>query len=171
MKTFLLAASVLFFTVLLAAPFQASPPRDNAAVVSALKDLGYTAIPLRKTALNEFEVDAKLNGDKSISLLLSFQAVNTIFNTERLDELGVKYQKSGQKFEVNRDKDDLYFVRTDSINVGDGKIGPEELYALEFSEFDAFEDYRVTGILGRDFMIKYNAIVDFADQKLYLKTD
>lgn len=146
----------------------ASP--DNTDLEKALSGLGYTAVPLRKTALNSFEVNATLNGNKPITMLVSFQAVNTLFNTKKLDEMGIKYEKAGQEFVVNDDKDDLYIIRTDSINIGTGKLASEEIMCIDYSEFSAFDDYRVTGILGRDFLIKYNAIIDFADQKLYLKT-
>ncbi|MCB0710691.1 MAG: hypothetical protein KDD67_00025 [Ignavibacteriae bacterium] len=167
----LATAGVLLLIIMVTYPFQASPPPDGEDMLAAMQQLGYTAVELRKNVQHEFEVEAKLNGDKKITMILSFQATNTIFNTERLDEMGVKYQKTGQKFEVNGDKDDLYAVRTDSINIGNGKIGPEELHCLEFDEFDVFEDYRVTGILGRDFLLKHHAVIDFADQMLYIKPD
>lgn len=150
--------------------FTTATPGDDSATETALRNLGYTVVPIRKTALNSYEVKGKLNGDKPLELILSFQAVNTIFNTKRLDEMGVKYESAGQKFEVNGDSDELYVVRTDSIQIGDGKLGAEEIMCVNFSEFEAFDQYRVGGILGRDFLIKYNALIDFANQKLYLKT-
>jgi hypothetical protein len=171
MKTKFFAGVIVVALLALAiSTFHAAPAGDNMAVDTALRNLGYTSIRLRKTAMNEFEVDATVNGSKSIPMLLSFQAINTIFNTQRLTELGIKYEKAGQEFEVNGDEDDLYVVRTDSINISDGKIGPEEVMCIDFNEFSAFRDYRVSGILGRDFLIKYDAIIDFADQKLFLKT-
>lgn len=171
MKKVLISVGVVVLLLLGISPFYATPPSDDALVGEALSELGYTTIRLRKTAFNEYEVDAMLNGDKKITMLLSFQATSTIFNTDQLKKLGVPFEKTGREFEVNGDDDDLYVVRTDSITIGDGTIGPEELYSIEFDEFDAFEDYRVTGILGRDFLLKYNAILDFANQKLYIKTD
>jgi hypothetical protein len=145
-------------------------PGNKSELDNAMRNLGYTIIPIRKTALNEYEVKATLNGSKPIDLLLSFQATSTLFNTRRLDELGVSYEGIGQEFEINGDSDDAYMVRTDSINIGDGKLGPEEIMCLDFREYEVFEQYRVAGILGRDFLIKYNALIDFAEQKLYLKT-
>ena len=171
MKKVLIGAVAVAVLLLAISPFYASPPGDNPLIDEALTELGYTTVRLRKTAFNEYEVNAVLNGDKPITLLLSFQATNTIFNAEKLKSKGVGYEETGQEFEVNGDDDDLYVVRTDSINIGDGKIGSEELYCIKFKKFDAFEDYRVDGILGRDFLIKYNAILDFANQKLYIKTD
>jgi hypothetical protein len=171
MKTKLIAGVIIVACLMLAiSTFQAAPPVDNQPLEKALQELGYTGIRLRKTATNQFEIDATVNGSKPIPMLLSFQAVNTIFNTQRMKELGLNFEKAGQEFEVSGDRDELYVLRTDSIKIGDGKIGPEEVMCIDFSEFSAFEDYRVSGMLGRDFLIKYNAIIDFSDQKLYLKT-
>jgi hypothetical protein len=166
-------ATAILTTLCLAialAAFSAAVADEKGGVDDSLRALGYTIVPLRKTATNEFEVTATLNGGKSISLLVSFQAYTTIFNTQRLDEIGVKYEKTGREFEVNGDDGDMFMLRTDSTTIGDGKIGQEEIMCIDFSEFSAFDDYRVTGMLGRDFLIKYNAIIDFANQKLYLKT-
>jgi hypothetical protein len=155
--------------ILALAAFSPAAAQDKGAD-DALRAMGYTVVPLRKTATNEFEVTATLNGSKSISLLVSFQSYTTIFNIQRLDEIGIKYEKTGREFEVNGDDGDMFMLRTDSTTIGDGKIGQEEIMCIDFSEFGVFDDYRVTGILGRDFLIKYNAIIDFANQKLYLKT-
>jgi hypothetical protein len=174
MKTKLIVAAIIAVCLPLAVStfhVTAAPPGDNAAVDNALHNLGYTTIRLRKTAMNEFEVNATLNDGKPISLLLNFQAITTIFNTKRMDEIGIKYEKTGREFSVNGDEDDLYMVQSDSITIGDGKIGSEEIMSIDFDEFKAFDDYHVTGILGRDFLIKYNAIIDFSNQKLYLKTN
>lgn len=171
MKTKLVTGAIIVLCLILAfSAFSAAEPGDNKGVDEALRALGYTTVPLRKTATNEFEVTATLNGNKSITMILSFQATSTILNTERLDELGIKYEKTGQDFEVNGDSDPLYAMRTDSTTIGDGKIGQEEIMCINFSEFSVFDEYRVTGILGREFLSKYNAIIDFANQKLYLKT-
>jgi len=169
-KKLLIGAIIAVSLPLAFSTFTPAAPGGNSEVDDALRTLGYTTVPLRKTAENEFEVEATLNGNKPITMILSFQATTTIFNTQKLEELGLKFEKTGREFEVNGDRDDMYAIRTDSINIGDGKLGREEIMCIDFSEFSVFEDYRVTGILGRDFLIKYNAMVDFANQKLYLKT-
>ena len=146
-------------------------PPDSAEVDEALSALGYSIVPLRKTAMNEYEVEAIINGDKKVTLELSFQATSTMLDTETLEEIGLDYEETGQEFQIGRDKEDLYVVETDSMSIGNGRIGPEELFAIEFDEFDALEDSRVGGMLGREFLIKYGAIMDFAEQKLYIKTE
>lgn len=165
----LLAISIPFIATSTPDPAPA-PPMPNAQLDEALGALGYTVVPLRKTALNEYELEATINGSKKITLEVSFQSVSTLLDTETLEELGLEYEETGQEFRIGRDEEDAYVVRTDSMNIGNGRIGPEELFAIEFDEFDAFEDSRVGGILGREFLIKYSAVMDFADNKLYIKT-
>lgn len=164
----LIAGGILFSI----SNFYATPPGgDSAAVDAALHTLGYTTIRLRKTVANEFEVNATLNGNKPITLLINFQTGNSLFNTKRLEDLGIEFEKTGQEFEINGDRDNVAMLRTDSIAIGEARIGPEEIMSVDFDEFRFLEDYRVTGIIGRDFLIKYNALFDFANQKLYLKTN
>lgn len=171
MKTKLFFGAIVTLSLALAlSALSVASPGDNPGVDESLRGLGYTIVPLRKTATNEFEVTAMLNGGKTITMMLSFHSFNTIFNTQRLKELGVALEETGREFEVNGDSDDLFVVRTDSISIGDGKLGQEEIMCIDFSEYSVFNEYRVTGILGRDFLLKYAAIVDFANQKLYIKT-
>ena len=168
-----IALATLLLLVILVRPFTAAPaPEPRPAteeVTEAMRALGYTAVPLRKNAMNEYEVEAFLNGDKKITMLINFQGTSTIFNTQELDKLGVKYEKTDQDFEVNGDSDDLYTVLTDSINIGDGKIGSEELFCIKFKEFDVFKSTRTTAMLGREFLLKHHAVLDFANQVLYIK--
>jgi hypothetical protein len=164
-------AAAALCLVALATSFQFAAAGDTKAVEATLRSLGYSTIPLRKTATNEYEMDATLNGNKKITLLLSFHASSTIFDTDKIAALGVEATETNQTFEVNGDEDNVFVVRTDSINIGDGRIGPEELMSIKFREFEAFEDYRVTGILGRDFLVKHDALLDLGNQKLYLKIE
>ncbi len=160
---------------LLFLPFAATsspdPMPEGESVDAALKGLGYTIIPLRKTALNEYEMEATINGSKKITVQLNFQMTSTLLDLETMKDIGMTYDEAGQEFQMGGDKDDLYVVRTDSINIGDGRIGPEEIFAVEFDEFDVLEDSRVGGILGREFLIKHKAIMDFAEQKLYIRAN
>ena len=172
------AARTLFAFLLgglLFLPFAATsspdPMPEDQSVDAALKGLGYTIIPLRKTALNEYEMEATINGANRITVQLNFQMTSTLLDVEAMKDIGMKYDKAGQEFQMGGDKEDLYVVRTDSMNIGDGRIGPEEIFAVEFDEFDVLEDSRIDGILGREFLIKHKAIMDFAEQKLYIKAN
>jgi hypothetical protein len=172
MKRRLYAGTAIALCLLaIATTFQFATAGDNKELETTLRSLGYSTIGLRKTASNEYELDATLNGNKKITLLLSFHAPNTIFDTDKIRALGVEATETSQTFEVNGDEDNVFVVRTDSISIGDGRIGPEELLSIKFKEFSAFEDYRVTGILGRDFLVKHDALLDLGNQKLYLKID
>ena len=147
------------------------PPMPEDSLDEALASLGYMIIPMRKTAMNEYELEAVINGDKKITLEVSLQSTTTILDSETLDELGLEYDETGQEFRIGGDEEDLMVVRTDSMTIGNGRIGPEELFVIEFDDFDALEDSRVGGILGREFLVKYGAIMDFAENKLYIKTN
>lgn len=166
-KKLLTSFAIVILSIFTMNSFYATP---QASVEDALAQVNYTAVPLRKNVQNEYEVKARINGSKEIDMLLSFQITQTMFDIKALDELGVEYYETNQEYTINNDEETLYATRTDSINIGKGKIGPEEIYCVEFSEFDALDYYRVGGILGRDFLIKYNALIDFGEQKLYLRT-
>src|SRR5690606_1539416 len=93
-----------FLGGLLFLPFVATSTPDpipNAGSVDeSLSALVYTIIPLRKTAMNEYEIEAMINGTKKITLQLNFRMESTLLDTETLEEIGMKYEKTGQDFQM-----------------------------------------------------------------------
>jgi predicted aspartyl protease len=137
----------------------------------ALSELGYSSVELRQNLRNEFEVKGLINGNKEITMILNFEWTSSIFDKEKMDELGIEYWETNQEFRLNNDEEESYAATIDSINIGSGIIKAIDIMVIEFEEFDFLEYTRAGGIIGRDFLIKYNAIFDISNQVLYLKTD
>src|SRR5690606_22263652 len=137
---------------------------------TALAELGFSSVRLRKNLSNEYELKATMNGTKEMDVLINFQFTQSLFNTEVLDRIGMPYQETGQEFNMNGDEDDMYSVKVDSLSIGGASVGAQEIMSINFSEFDILEDYRVGGIIGRDFLLSNKVLIDFGDQKLFVRS-
>lgn len=141
------------------------------AIAQCMIESGYTYVSLKKNLGNNYEVKAKINGGKEVTLVLNFNFSDTFLSKEVLDATGIKYKKTNRTYQINDDEEDIYKTTVDSINIGNGKTGEEEILVLDFSEFDALENSDAAGVLGNNFLVKYHAIFDYQNQRLYLKTE
>lgn len=163
---------LLTFAVIFLLPFEICTSSDlENSVKKSLSDLGFTSIGLRQNIMNQFEVKAKINGKHELTLIINFSLPKTIFDKRKLDDLGVETFETNQVYSLNDDEEDMYAATIDSLNIGSGKINAMDLIAVDYDDFDYLEYTRAGGLLGRDFLLKYHAIIDFSNQILYLKTN
>lgn len=166
-KSILLTILVIFLL-----PFEICSFSDlENSVKRSLSELGFTSIGLRQNIMNQFEVKAKINGKHEMTLIINFSLPKTIFDKESLDDFGIETFETNQSYSLNDDEEDMYAATIDSLNIGSGKINAMDLIAVDYEDFDYLEYSRAGGILGRDFLLKYHAIIDFSNQILYLKTN
>lgn len=162
----------LLFSLLMVSPISSdSSGGSQEDLRQALKKLGYSSIGLKQNIENQFEVKGSINGTKEITLIINFSWPNTLFDKQKLDELNIECFETGRSYSLNGDEEDMYATTIDSLNIGDGKIAAMDIMAVEYEEYDFLEYTRAAGILGRDFLLKHNAILDYGNQVLYLKTN
>jgi len=140
-------------------------------IANCMLQSGYTYVSLKKNINNDYEVRAKINGSKEVTLVVNFNFSETFLSKEFMDMMDIPYKKMNRKYQINDDEDDLFKTTVDSINIGNGKTPEEELLVLDFEEFDYLNSTDAAGLLGKDFLIKYHAIFDFPNQRLFLKTE
>lgn len=139
-------------------------------IKSKLSDLGYEKIKLYKNEFDYFEIPAKING-KDIKLMLMPYKKVTLFNKRYIDLLGLDYYDTKIKSNYGGDVDFLSITTVDSLMIGNLVIKSFDVKTVEFMNFTVFRDYFVEGLIGIDFLIKYNAIIDYSNEFLYLKSE
>lgn len=144
--------------------------QDNTEVDQALDKVGYTYVDLKKDLTGAFVCDAEINGEK-FKLILSEKMDRTILDVNKLEKYEIEYEETGQEYRFNSDDGELFIFTADEINVGGGRLGEQELYAVDFDDFIYLQKQRADGFLGLDFLLKHHALIDLANQKLYLKTE
>jgi hypothetical protein len=161
-KVTLIAIAILMvtFSNLIAQEHKAEKP---------LEEAGYTWVSLKKDTFGRFVVKAQLNGEE-FKLIIDWKMDRTILDLNKLEKLEMDAEETGTEYTINKDDDDLYVITVEKIEVGSGVMGEQDLYAVDFEEFDYLEDIRADGFLGSDFLFKYQAMIDLTNQRLYLYT-
>jgi predicted aspartyl protease len=142
----------------------------SSSIFDSLSELGYTSIGLKQNIENEFEVTGKINGKHNITMILRFYWTSSFFDKETIENMGIETFETGREYSINGDEEEIYAATIDSLTIGDGKIEALDLSVVEYESYDALEYTRAKGILGRDFLLKYQAIIDYGNQRLFLKT-
>ena len=159
----------IIFIIILSTPcYITSKDGLHQKIKHKLSDLGYVKIKLYKNEFDMFELPARIN-NKEIRLLLTPHKYITIFNKRYIDLLGLDYYDT--KIEVNYggDTDFLSITTVDSLVIGSVVIRSFDVKTVEFMNFAVFSDLFVEGMIGKEFLIKYNAIIDYGNEFLYLK--
>lgn len=101
-------------------------------------------------------VEARINGRGPARLILDTGADGTLVNPAVLTALGVSYRgaRSGTGKGVGGTVD-TFFVRVDSVEVGEARYGP-----LMVAAHDAGLGLDVDGLLGRDFLDHFTVNID-----------
>lgn len=142
---------------------------DGDEAAEALKKAGYSYVDLKKDTYKRFVVTAELDG-KEFKLIIDHQWDETILDKNALDRHGIEADETGKEWSVNGDEDDLYVTTIKETKVGEGVIGEQDILAVDFEEFDFLDNIRADGMLGSDFLVKYSAMIDLTNQRLYIKT-
>lgn len=141
---------------------------QEASTAEALKKAGYTHVDLKKDTYNRFVVNAMLDG-KKFKLIIDNSFPETFLDKNTLERHSIEVEETGQDWEVNGDSDDMYVTTIKEIKVGEGTLGEQDIMAVDFEEFDYLEDVRADGFLGSDFLVRYECLIDLANQKMYIK--
>jgi len=134
----------------------------------------YAKIPIRITAIGHLEIDVNIDGIKT-SFLVDTGASNTVidigFAKDNLMEFTSINEKGGG---VGTSQMILFHKQIKLFKINDFKISSFDLYATDFQHVkDSLVKKGITepcnGVIGADILIRYDAVIDYKKQKLYLK--
>jgi hypothetical protein len=134
----------------------------------------YTEIPIRLNSIGHLDVEVTIDGIKT-SFLVDTGASNTVidigFAKDNLQEFAAIDEHGGG---VGTSQMKLYHKKIDLFKINDFEIPSFDLYATDFQHVkDSLAKKGITescdGVIGADILIKYNAVIDYKKQRLYLK--
>ncbi|MEO7292081.1 MAG: retropepsin-like aspartic protease [Ginsengibacter sp.] len=135
----------------------------------------YTEIPIRVNAIGHLDVEVTIDGIKT-SFLVDTGASNTVidigFARENLKEFTALAEQGGG---VGTSQMIIFHKKIDLFKINDFEIPSFDLYATDFQHVkDSLAKKGITeacnGVIGADILIRYNAVIDYKKQRLYLKT-
>ncbi len=134
----------------------------------------YVEIPIRVNAIGHLDVEVTIDTIKT-SFLIDTGASNTVidigFARENLkDFIAIAEQGGG----VGTSEMALFHKQVDIFKINDFKITSFDLYATDFQHVkDSLAKKGIievcNGVIGADILIKYNAVIYYKKQRLYLK--
>ena len=135
----------------------------------------YTEIPIRLNAIGHLEVDVNIDGIIT-NFLIDTGASNTVIDlnyaTNNLMEFASMKEKGGG---VGTSQMSLFRKKVKLFKINNFEIPSFDLYAADFQHVkDSLAKKGITepcnGVIGADILIKYEAVIDYAKQSLYLKS-
>lgn len=111
---------------------------------------------LRYTPGQRIMVDVRLNGRISARLLLDTGADRTLINPSSLTAAGAQLQRAIARGEIRgvTGTDQVLYVVLDSLEVGEARVERLPVMAYEMGSREA------DGLLGRDFLDRFNLSID-----------
>lgn len=134
----------------------------------------YTEIPIRLNAIGHLDVKVTIDGITT-SFLVDTGASNTVidigFAKENLQEFKAIDEQGGG---VGTSAMALFHKKADLFKINDFEIPSFDLYATDFQHVkDSLAKKGITetcnGVIGADILIRYNAVIDYKKERLYLK--
>ena len=148
-------------------------PPAAVSLADFLKTQGYSEIELSENTAKQSEVEVVLNGKHSLVMLVDTGASMTLFDYDRLDDLGFELEKTDIEFHGVGGKQRLYSAQAANMELGGAETGPISLLVGDLSDFKktltAFGSRPVDGLIGHDFLSRYSAVIEVKHSKLYLR--
>ena len=132
---------------------------------------GYDEVKLFKTKTGHITATISVN-DKSCVFLVDTGGGATLIDKSKQQKFGLEASKTGDYAAGIGSVSAL--VRTSAMfQINGYDIEEKDLYLMDISyintEFRKNHARQVDGVLGTDFFDKYGAVIDYAQQRLYLK--
>ncbi len=134
---------------------------------------GYYPIALNKSTTNHFLIKGKVNG-YSVNFVLDTGASGSCLDGHRVEKLGLTTEASDEKAtglgisEMEKSEvliEELLLSIFHKTNYTMAVIDLSHVnYALENAALE-----RIDGIIGADFMMEYQAVIDYKTEQMYLK--
>lgn len=132
----------------------APPPGAQAVSIGVTAAAGGATV--RYTPGQRIIVDVRLNGRTSARLLLDTGADRTLISPSSLAAAGTALQRAVARGEIRgvTGTDQVLYVVLDSLEVGDARVTQLPVMAYEMGSREA------DGLLGRDFLDRFNVSID-----------
>jgi hypothetical protein len=138
-------------------------------LTTAMEKAGYEPIELKKNLFGEFVLNANIN-KKNFELMLSLNIEQTFIDKILADKYEFETEEVGNReLQLNGDTGKMFAVKIQNFTLGKIESNNNEIGAIDFSDFSYLKQLRVEGILGKSFLIKNEAVLDIAKEKLYIK--
>ena len=138
---------------------------------SVMLSRGYDEVPLFKSRTGHITATFTVNG-KPCVFLIDTGGGATLIDKSKREKYGLEASGTGDYAAGIGSKSPL--VKTTATLQANGyDFEAEDLYLMDISyinaEFKKFHARQVDGVLGTDFLEKYQAVIDYAQSKLFLK--
>jgi predicted aspartyl protease len=145
-----------------------------ADLASFLKSQGYSEIELSESTAKQFEVEATLNDKIPLLLIVDTGASMTIFDRDKLEDLGIEFEKSQIELMAFGGKQKLYGGQIQNLSIGSASTGPIEIFGADLDDLHDIQkktgSRKADGLIGADFLSRYSAVIEIKHSKLYLRT-
>jgi len=141
---------------------------------SLLKKSGYLSISIKRLKTNHIQVKAEINSVKGV-FLIDTGASNSCIDLKLCDFYNINYEKSAEKASSATDQiSNTMISKKNHIKIGKWfkKNMTSVLFDMTFINKTLNEQgiERVSGIIGSDLLKKGKAIIDYSENKLFLKS-
>ncbi len=136
---------------------------------------GFISVPLILNGVGHFEIQAMMEG-RPVCLIVDTGASGTVLDLGYIRNLGVELElQDMQAGGVGDTLLDIYLFSCVGFEIGACVIDPPVLYAMDLSKVRenlALKGVNadVQGILGADILSTCDAVLDYAQKRLFLKT-
>lgn len=138
-----------------------------------LRGAGYTEVPLKRTSISDFEIQANINGRRALCLVDTGAAV-TLLDTSVSRRAGIKLKRTaytvggagGGRQQIATGIVDT--LRLDSLRVRNAIIAVSDIQAGGAGPQEPGKP-PIDGYLGADFLREKRAVIDCSQMKLYLR--
>lgn len=139
-----------------------------------MRKKNYSETPFIITSIGHIEVDVNIDG-VSTSFLVDTGASNTVIDVGFAKDNLLEFTSIGEQGGgVGTSQMVLFHKQVNLFKINDFEIRSFDLYATDFQHVkDSLAKKGVTelcnGVIGADILIKYKSLIDYKNQKLYLK--
>jgi hypothetical protein len=137
-------------------------------VAEAMSEAGYDTLKLIQNEFGSYEVNAVINGRETIRMLIIDNYPELLFSKVNLYLLDIDYFEPEGLKNIKGETQEVAIATIDSIRIGDALIKATDAYVLEFSDNPYLEHFDVEAILGREFLLKNHALIDYGNGYLYI---
>ena len=139
-----------------------------------LQDKGYVGLPIKKTAVGHFELDAEIH-DSPVRLLLDTGASNTVLDRQTADNLHLESQdEEGEAAGcMHLSETGVQSSVVNTLSLGALRLESFPLFIIDLSSVNKGLEHsgarRVDGVIGADVLASRSAVIDYEGSTLYLK--
>ena len=150
-------------------PVAAAAPAEL-TLEQLLAPRGFSAFQLRENAYGQLEAEVLLNGEHRLRVGVSTSFSKTIFDEKAIEKLDLPIEPTSVELSGPSKKQRLGSVQLKSLAFGETPLGAATIFTADLSAFITQSGAEaVQGMIGSDFLSKYQAVLEIPTAKLYLR--